>query len=100
MRSRHLKLTGAVVLVLTAFAAGALPNEGRAQAQYKVGDHVAAPIGAQFFESVVVKVNPNPLSYRVHPLGFATTADFTANPQMLRPLGSVQVEPHGGIGDK
>jgi hypothetical protein len=90
--------TAALASLLTALLGIASPNEARAQAQYKVGDHVAAPIGAQFFEAVVVKVNPSPLSYRVHPIGFADSSDFTANPQMLRPLGSVQVEPRGGIG--
>ena len=84
-------------ILLTALVGLVPQDQARAQAQYRVGDRVAAPIGAQFFDSVVVGVNPSPLSYRVHPLGFASTDDFTANPQMLRSLGSVKVEPWGGI---
>jgi hypothetical protein len=91
--------SAALAICLAASLAGVAPNSPRAQARYDVGDRVAAPIGAQFFEAVVVQVNPSPPSYRVHPLGFTSTADFTANPQMLRPLGSVKVEPRGGIAD-
>jgi len=93
------------VAVIAAISLAAAPlwlvgqNAAWAQAalQYRVGDRVAAPIGAQFFDSVIVQVIPNPPSYRVHPLGFLSTADFTANPQMLRAPGSVKTEPVGGI---
>lgn len=93
----------AAVIAAISLAAGPLwlvpQNAAWAQAalQYKIGDRVAAPIGAQYFNSVIIQVRTNPLSYRVHPLGFLGTADFTANPQMLRALGSVQIQPHGGI---
>lgn len=92
-----IKRAAIAVVILVSACIGLAAPEAQAQAQYSVGDRVAAPIGAQFFDSVIVRVNPSPLSYRVHPLGFAPSADFTANPQMLRPLGSVQVEPWGGI---
>ncbi len=92
----------AIVIAAVSLAAAPLSlvpqNAAWAQAlQYKVGDRVAAPIGAQYFDSVIVQVIPNPPSYRVHPLGFLDTADFTANPQMLHAPGSVKTEPVGGI---
>lgn len=72
-----------------------------AQAQYKVGDRVAAPIGAQFYDSVVlatmINVDQIPVRYQVHPIGYAATDDFVAFPQMLQPCGSVQTQPLGGV---
>ena len=92
-------------IVIAAVSLAAVPlwlvpqNAASAQAalQYKIGDRVAAPIGAQYFDWLSSKSFQNPPSYRVHPLGFLATADFTANPQMLHALGTVPIEPWGGI---
>jgi hypothetical protein len=75
-------------------------DTAQAQAQYKVGDRVAAPVGALYYDSVVLKLNINvdqvPLTYFVHPIGTEPSGSFTAFPQMLRPWAAVPMEPWGG----
>jgi len=69
-----------------------------AQAQYKVGDRVAADFGTGYLDSVIVRVDPNsPFPYRVHPLGYLNTMDTSFSAPMLKPAASVPTKPIGGI---
>ena len=93
-------LIATVLCLLGAFPI--LTGQGNAQAQgalqFKVGDRVAAPFGAQYLDSVIIAVDPaSPSPYRVHPLGYLDTMDSSFNTQMLRVRGSVSTQPVGGI---
>ncbi|HUC61997.1 MAG TPA: hypothetical protein VMF53_08565 [Alphaproteobacteria bacterium] len=87
------------VMLLAALLALAPGRAAWAQAQpYQVGDRVAAPFGAQFLDSVIVRIDAgSPFPYRVHPLGYVNTMDTSFNAQMLHAPGSVKTAPVGGI---
>jgi hypothetical protein len=92
------------VAALCLAAALLLSMMGPAPAQnanYKVGDRVAAPfVGTQYLDSVVVRVDPDsPYPYRVHPLGYLDTMDTSFPASMLKARGSVATQPVGGMAD-